>query len=149
MHIFCSTHGPTREMEMHGVANLATLQTPLAIFFPFKKSIQTLFSLWESPSTAVWAPGLAFTACAHTYLSLSASGQFLFSTQLPAEKSSALTLLNTDIILLASLILHDASIAEITAPLLSLSLCIWFHKTTARLSGFLCRLTSWKWELVI
>ncbi len=26
------------EMEMHSVANLATLQTPLATFFPFKKA---------------------------------------------------------------------------------------------------------------
>ncbi len=32
-------HGPTvvGEMEMHGVANLATLQTLLATFFPSKK----------------------------------------------------------------------------------------------------------------
>ncbi len=36
------------EMEMHSVANLATLQTALATFFP-KKSVQTLYSLWESP----------------------------------------------------------------------------------------------------
>ncbi len=35
------------EMEMHSVANLATLQTPLATFFPSKKA-QTLFSFWES-----------------------------------------------------------------------------------------------------
>ncbi len=26
------------EMEMHSVANLAALQTPLATFFPFKKA---------------------------------------------------------------------------------------------------------------
>ncbi len=51
------------------------------------------------------------------HISLSASALFLFST---AEKSSALIQLNTDIMLLASLILH-ASIAEITAQLLSLS----------------------------
>ncbi len=29
------------EMEMHSVANWATLQTPLAIFFPFKKASKT------------------------------------------------------------------------------------------------------------
>ncbi len=109
------------EMEMHGVDNLATLQTPLATFF------QTLFSLWDSASTDARARGLAFTARAHTSLSLSlslslsASDQFLFSARQPAEKSSALIQLNTDIILLAYLILHDASIAEITAKLLSLS----------------------------
>ncbi len=36
---FCLTHGPTvvGEMEMHSVANLATLQTPLETFFPSKK----------------------------------------------------------------------------------------------------------------
>ncbi len=27
-------------------------------------------------------------------------------------------------------------------------MCIWFHKTTAQLSGYLCRLTSWKKELI-
>ncbi len=36
------------EMEMHSVANLATLQTPLVIFF-LQKSTQTLFSFSESP----------------------------------------------------------------------------------------------------
>ncbi len=43
--IFCLTHGPTvfGEMEMNSVANLATLQTPLAIF-SVQKSAQTLFS---------------------------------------------------------------------------------------------------------
>ncbi len=60
------------EMEMHSVANLATLQTPLAIFF-LQKRVQTLFSLWESPSTATRARCLAFTARAHTSLSLSLS----------------------------------------------------------------------------
>ncbi len=36
------------EMEMHRVANLATLQTPLATF-SFQKSAQKVFSSWESP----------------------------------------------------------------------------------------------------
>ncbi len=40
----------------------------------------------------------------------------------------------------ASLILH-ASIAEIDCLY---HMCIWFHQTTARLSGLFCRLTSWK-----
>ncbi len=34
-------------MEMHSVANLATLQTPLAT--SLQKSTQTLFSFWDSP----------------------------------------------------------------------------------------------------
>ncbi len=33
---------------MHSVANLASLQTPLATFF-LQNSVQTLFSFWESP----------------------------------------------------------------------------------------------------
>ncbi len=36
------------EMEMHSITNLATMQTPLATFFPKKKTAQTLFSLQES-----------------------------------------------------------------------------------------------------
>ncbi len=47
----------------------------------------------------------------------------MFSAWQPAEKSSALIQLNTDIMLLASLILHDASIAEITAQLVFI-LCV-------------------------
>ncbi len=34
------------EMELHSVANLATVQTPL-VTFPLQKSGQTLFSLWD------------------------------------------------------------------------------------------------------
>ncbi len=82
------------EMEMHSVANLATLQTPLATFFPSKKAPKPSF--WESPvlpcecevllSQRVHTP-LALCVCsvslpahAHTPLSLSlfsASAQFL------------------------------------------------------------------------
>ncbi len=62
------------EMEMHSVANLATLQTPLASFF-HKKSAQTLFSLWESP---VQPREVLLSQHAHTPLSLSVSAQFLF-----------------------------------------------------------------------
>ncbi len=36
-------------MEMHNVANLATLQTPFFVIFSLQKSAQTLFSLRESP----------------------------------------------------------------------------------------------------
>ncbi len=80
---------------MHSIANLATLQTPLATFFP-QKSAQTLFSLQESPvlprqrevllSQHTHTPlSLSlfsfYSAHAHTSLSLSlsASAQFLFS----------------------------------------------------------------------
>ncbi len=57
------------EMEMHSVANLATLQTPLATFFPSKKRPNLV--------TGTAARGLALPARAHTSLSLSASDQFL------------------------------------------------------------------------
>ncbi len=60
------------EMEMHSVANLAKLQAPLATF-SLQKSFQTLFNLWELPSTAARARGLAFTVCTHTSLFLARS----------------------------------------------------------------------------
>ncbi len=132
------------EMEMHSVANLVTLQTLLATFFPFKKASKP-YLVWESPSTAAWVRGLAFTARTHTHtplslslsLSFSASVQFLFSAQQPAKKSSALIQLNIDIILLASLILHDASRAEITAQAIVIILCVFdFIKLRLNYQGF-------------
>ncbi len=82
------------EMEMLSVANLATLQTPLATFFPSKKRPNLV--------TDTAARGLALPARARTplslSLSLSASAQFL--SQRVAERSSALIQLNTDIMLL-------------------------------------------------
>ncbi len=152
---------------MHSIANLATLQTPLATFFPLKKRGQTLFSLRELPvllqehevllpqrahkhlylSLSVSVSLLSFcsahtslslrvcsVSAQHTHLSLSASAQFLFSTRTQISLSvcllsfclacgreeQSLIQLNTDIMLLASLILH-ASAAKITAQLLSLS----------------------------
>ncbi len=188
---------------MHSVANLATLQNPLATFFFLKKSAQTLFSLRVlprerkvllsqhahtplslslrlsaqflfskrthislSPRLLSFGSASAHTSfslsasaqfrfsvrthiflslciCsvsvqrAHTHLSLSlsASAQFLFSERTHISLSLSLHLLrfcsvrgreeqsliqlNTDIMLLASLILH-ASIAKITAQQLSL-----------------------------
>ncbi len=60
------------EMEMHSVANLAKFLTPLPTF-SLQKSFQTLFNLWELPSTAARAWGLAFTVCTHTSLFLARS----------------------------------------------------------------------------
>ncbi len=71
------------EMEMHSVANLATLQTSLATFFPlFKKApsdkslwfAQILFSYWD---TLVL---LAVPAHAHTSRLSSLSASALFSS---------------------------------------------------------------------
>ncbi len=76
------------EMEMHIVANLATLQNPLKIFFLFKKA----------PKTYVVSPALSrerevlLSQRTHTSLSLSLSfcASALFSVQWEeAERSSA------------------------------------------------------------
>ncbi len=109
------------EMEMHSVANLATLQTPLVTFFPFKIAPKP-YLVSENPST-------------HTPLSLSlslcASTRFSVHPSLSLSLSLSVRLLSFcsargreeqhfNIMLLASLILH-ASIAEITAQPLLLS----------------------------
>ncbi len=76
------------EMEMHRVVNLATLQTPLATFFPFKKAAEP-YLVWELP---VLPREVLHFQCVHTFS--------LVSIQRVAEKSSALIQLNTDIMLL-------------------------------------------------
>ncbi len=102
---------------MHSVANLATLQTPLANFFPSKKH-PNLVS--ENRQYASRAQGLALPARAHTSLSLSLS-LCICSVSRPAigrEEQRFNSVKHRYYV--ASLILH-ASIAEITAQLLSLS----------------------------
>ncbi len=126
------------EMEMHSVANLATLQTPLAIFFPFKKrpkpylvpenctrscfpSTCTHISLSLSLSLSLrLSAQFLFSARTHISLSLSLSLHLLSFCLARGREEQSLIQLNTGIMLLASLILH-ASIAKITAQLLSLS----------------------------
>ncbi len=150
-------------MEMHSVANLATLQTPLATFSPSKKrpdlvsenhwycrastrscfpSTHTPLSLSLSLSLSLCASAqFLFSACTHTSLSLSLCASALFSARthlfLSWSLSLSLSLCVCSVSLqreseeqrfnsvkhryyVASLILH-ASIAEITAQLLSLS----------------------------
>ncbi len=139
------------EMEMHSIANLATLQTPLATFFPLKKRGQTLFSLRESPvllqehevllpqhvhthslslslslslsvsllsfCSAHTSPSprlLSFCSAARTQISLSVC--LLSFCSASGREEQSLIQLNTDIMLLASLILH-ASAAKITVQL--------------------------------
>ncbi len=102
------------ETEMHSVANLATLQNPLATFFFLKKSAQTLFSLRVLPREVLLsqhAHTLSFcSASAHTSLSLSTSAQFRFSA-------------HTHIFL--SLCIGSVSVQRAHTHLsLSLSLCI-------------------------
>ncbi len=198
-------------MEMHSVANLGTLQTPLATFFPSKKrpnlvsenhrycrasarscspSARAHTSLSLSLSLSASAlfnahTSLSLSLCvcsvqrAHTSLSLSASALFSAHTSLSLcvcsvqrahtslsfslslSLSLSLRLLSTrqregqrfnsvkHRYYVASLILH-ASIAEITAQLLSLSYVYLISSDDgAIIRTFLCRLTSWKGELVM
>ncbi len=63
------------EKEMHSVANVATLQTPLATFFPSKKASKPYLdskNLWYCRARSCFP-----STCTH--LSLSTSAQFLFS----------------------------------------------------------------------
>ncbi len=83
-------------MKMHSVANLATLQTPLATFIPFKKAPKP-YLVSDNRRYAAWAPGLAFPARAHTSLSLSLSVRLLCSARSGEEQRFQL---NTDIMLL-------------------------------------------------
>ncbi len=118
VHIFCLTRGLTRSWR-NGDAQccqLSNIADPFSNFFPFKKASK-LYLVSENRPVLPPEHEVLLSQRTHTHRSrsLSASAQFLFSARQPAEKSSALIQLNTDIILLASLILHDASIAEITA----------------------------------
>ncbi len=103
---------------------LSNIADPFSNFFPFKK-VSKPYLVSENRPVLLSEREVLLSQHAQTHVSLShslsASAQFLFSARQPAEKSSALIQLNTDIILLASLILHDANIAKITAQLLSLS----------------------------
>ncbi len=145
------------EMEMHSVVYLATLQTPLATFFPSKKRPKPSF--WDSPVQPRERKVL-LSQRAHTPLSRSLC---VCSVQRAHTSSLFLSLCVCSArgreeqrfnsvkhrYYVASLILH-ASIAEITAQCCLYLMCLWFHQTTVRLSGFfLCRLTSWKGELVM
>ncbi len=139
--VFCLTRGPTvvGEMEMH---NLATLQTPLATFFPFKKAPKPYLVSENCQYCRPSARSCFPSARTHTPLSLSLSSLSLhLLCSVRGGEGDALSVKHRYYV--ASLILH-ASIAEITAQLLSLSYVYLIHQTMARLSGFLCRLTSWK-----
>ncbi len=103
------------EMEMHSVANLATLQTPLATFFPSKKHP----NLVSENHRYCRASARSCSPSARTHLSLSLSLRLLsFSSASGWEEQRFNSVKHRYYV--ASLILH-ASIAEITAQLLSLS----------------------------
>ncbi len=58
------------EMEMHSVANLATLQTPLATFFSFKKASKP-YLVSENRPVLLPEHEVLLSQGAHTHLSLS------------------------------------------------------------------------------
>ncbi len=128
---------------MHSVANLATLQTPLATFFPSKKRPNLVSENHRYCRAS--ARSCSPSARANTSLSLSLSLLLLsFSSASGREEQRFNSVKHRYYV--ASLILH-ASIAEITAQLLSLSyvyLIFDFLRRRCDYQDFLCRLTSWK-----
>ncbi len=144
------------EMEMHSVANLVTLQTLLATFFPFKKASKP-YLVWESPSTAAWVRGLAFTARAHTHTPPSLSLSLVLcvcsvSVQRTAagkEEQRFNSVKYRYYFACFSNFTWCKHSRNHSTSYCHYLMCIWFHKTTAQLSGFLCRLTSWKGDVVI
>ncbi len=103
---------------MHSVANLATLQTPLAIFSPSKKRPDLVS---ETRHTAR-ARGPALPARAHTSLSLSLC---VCLVSLPARAHTSLSLS-------LSLSLCVCLVSLPARAHTSLSLCIWLSFCTAR-----------------
>ncbi len=104
------------EMEMHSVANLTTLQTPLATFLSFKKAAKHyLVSETRRYCRASARSCIPRRTPLSLSLSLSLSTSALFSER---RRGAALSVKHRYYV--ASLILH-ASIAKITAQLLSLS----------------------------
>ncbi len=116
---------------MHSVANLATLQTPLATFFPSKKRP----NLVSENQRYCRASARSCSPSASTHLSLSLSVCVCSVQRVLTSLSLSLSLCSVSLrraakeqrfnsvkhrYYVASLILH-ASIAEITAQLLSLS----------------------------
>ncbi len=123
------------EMEMHSVANLATLQTPLVTFFPLKKVAKPYLVSGNHrycrasarscfPARAHTSLSLSLFICllsfcsARTHTSLSRSVCLLSFGSARSREEQSLIQLNTDIMLIASLIF---TCKYITAQLLSLS----------------------------
>ncbi len=136
---------------MDSVANLGTLQTPLATFFPSKKRPNSsenhrycrASARSCSPSTRAHTSlslRLLCSARAHISLSLSLALRLLSAWQREEQRFNSVK----HRYYVASLILHE-SIAEITAQLLSLSYVYLISSDDgAIIMIFLCRLTSWK-----
>ncbi len=135
---------------MHSVANVATLQNPLATF-SLQKSAQNLFCFGEWPvlphKRDVLLSQRAHLSLSH-YLFLSNSLSISLHLHCSASgREEQHFQLNTDIILLTSLILH-ASIAKITAQLLSFYYVYLISSADSSIIRIFYRLTSWKVELM-
>ncbi len=133
-HIFCLTRGPTRSWR-NGDAKCCQLSDFADPFSapppppPFKKVhsnksldfAQTLFSFWYSPvQLRKVKVEVLLSQRAHLSLSLSLSLSLCASALFSArQRGAALSVKHRYYV--ASLILHDASIADITAQLLPLS----------------------------
>ncbi len=110
--IFCLTCGPTRSWRNGETqCQLSNIADPFGDFFPFKKA----------PKPYLVSENIRYcrtrSCCPSMRTSLSLFVSLVKRTAAEVQHSQ----LNTDIMLLASLILHYASIAEITAQLLTLS----------------------------
>ncbi len=137
--IFCLTSGPTRSWR-NGAAQcyqLSNISDPFRNFFPFKKVPKPYFVSENRRYCLSLSLSLSLSLC---ICSCSVSVQ-------EAERSSALIQLNTDIMLFFKFYMQVYLKSQHSYCLYLV--CIWFNQTTARLSGFLCRLTSWKGELVM
>ncbi len=135
--IFCLIRGLAHSWR-NGEAQCCQLNNfadPFSNFFPFKKASKPNLVSETLRYCCMSARSCFPSAREHNSLSLCASA--LFSER---RRGAALSVKHRYYV--ASLILH-ASIAEITAQLGVFDL----HQTTAWLSGFLCRLTSWKGKL--
>ncbi len=111
------------EMEMHSVANLATLQTPLATFFPSKKHPNLVSENLRYCRARSCSP----SARAHLSLSLSLCASALFSARTPLSHSPCICPVqcaHTSLSLTLSLSVHLPCSARAHLSLTqSLSLC--------------------------
>ncbi len=126
------------EMEMHSVANLATLQTTVATF-SLQKSAQTLFSFWEFMGLPREHEVL-LSQCAPLSLSLSLCASALFSER---RRRAAHSVKHRYYVACFSNFTSKYSRNHSTA--IFIILCV-FDLIRRE---FLCRLTSWKGELVM
>ncbi len=129
------------EIDMHSVVNLATLQTPLAIFFHSKKH-PNLIQFLRIVGTAERARGLAVPVHTHLSLALSLCVSSVQRAAAEVQRSQS-----NKILCCFSNFTCKYSRNHSTA--IAFMLCVFDFIRRSRISGFLCRLTYWKGELVL